>query len=291
MPDFICIGAHKAGSSWFQSVIERHPNIWGPPFKELHFFDELEVGEPVPHLELKRKLWFFKLLESELSKKSKEKINYSLINWASRFVGTNYKDRDFDFYRSLFPKKENVWCGETTPAYALLEKETFKKIKQNFPDIKIVYILRCPVDRAWSSYRFDRFTVKNLSASNVAPVDINNVDIVKDFYNYFKRKAVLERGNYLKTIKKIINVFDKENIQFIFYEDICRDPVSVVQEFCGFIGIKFDVNYFSSLHERKLVSKKMELPKEIRFFLQEYYLDMVEELNELFGKKLWFTGS
>src|SRR5438132_13721254 len=40
-PDFLCVGAQKAGTSWLYRQLERHPDFWMPPVKELHYFDEL----------------------------------------------------------------------------------------------------------------------------------------------------------------------------------------------------------------------------------------------------------
>jgi len=40
-PDFLCIGAHKAGSTWLYQQLDSHPDFWMPPVKELHYFDQL----------------------------------------------------------------------------------------------------------------------------------------------------------------------------------------------------------------------------------------------------------
>jgi hypothetical protein len=38
-PDFLCIGAQKAGTSWLYQNLQEHPGIWLPPIKEIHYFD------------------------------------------------------------------------------------------------------------------------------------------------------------------------------------------------------------------------------------------------------------
>src|SRR2546423_15689927 len=38
-PDFICIGAQKAGTGWLYEQLRNHPDFWMPPMKELHYFD------------------------------------------------------------------------------------------------------------------------------------------------------------------------------------------------------------------------------------------------------------
>ena len=38
-PDFLCIGAQKAGTHWLYDQLQHHDDFWMPPIKELHFFD------------------------------------------------------------------------------------------------------------------------------------------------------------------------------------------------------------------------------------------------------------
>src|SRR4029453_18936667 len=40
-PDFLCVGAQKAGTSWLYHQLVSHPDFWMPPVKELHYFDEM----------------------------------------------------------------------------------------------------------------------------------------------------------------------------------------------------------------------------------------------------------
>ena len=40
-PDFLCVGAQKAGTSWLYRQLEPHPDFWMPPVKELHYLDNL----------------------------------------------------------------------------------------------------------------------------------------------------------------------------------------------------------------------------------------------------------
>src|SRR3984957_2732032 len=40
-PDFLCIGAQKAGTTWLHKMLGQHPGAWLPPIKEIHYFDRL----------------------------------------------------------------------------------------------------------------------------------------------------------------------------------------------------------------------------------------------------------
>jgi hypothetical protein len=41
----LCIGAHKGGTTWLYQQLDSHPAFWMPPFKELHYFDQLSNVE------------------------------------------------------------------------------------------------------------------------------------------------------------------------------------------------------------------------------------------------------
>ena len=45
LPDFLCIGAQKAGTSWLNNVLLEHPQVFMPPVNELHFFDRVGDAE------------------------------------------------------------------------------------------------------------------------------------------------------------------------------------------------------------------------------------------------------
>src|SRR5207245_8007632 len=40
-PDFLCVGAHKGGTTWLYQQLDSHPDFWMPPVKELHYLDQL----------------------------------------------------------------------------------------------------------------------------------------------------------------------------------------------------------------------------------------------------------
>jgi len=42
-PDFLGIGAQKAGTTWLHLNLRRHPGVWLPPVKELQYFNEIYV--------------------------------------------------------------------------------------------------------------------------------------------------------------------------------------------------------------------------------------------------------
>jgi len=114
MPDFLGIGAAKTGTSWLWKNLKRHRDIWTPKSKEIHFFDR----------RIENRL--FPLIPNELE----AKIRYSSFFLRGKLMGK--------------------LTGEVTPAYAILPEEKIKLINSWMPDVKIIFIMRDPVLRAWS---------------------------------------------------------------------------------------------------------------------------------------------
>src|ERR1700757_3086986 len=48
-PDFLCVGAHKSGTTWLYQQLDSHPDFWMPPVKELHYFDQLSRVQRAAH--------------------------------------------------------------------------------------------------------------------------------------------------------------------------------------------------------------------------------------------------
>ncbi len=56
VPDFIGIGAQKAGTWWLRANLARHPGVWMPPLAELHYFDRQLPGAEFPPAEAATRL-------------------------------------------------------------------------------------------------------------------------------------------------------------------------------------------------------------------------------------------
>src|SRR5205814_8495954 len=94
-PDFLCIGAHKAGSTWLYQQLDSHPDFWMPPVKELHYFDQLSSAQRAagPRCRDERDRRF---LEEQQSLSAEQGI-------------------DLDHYGRLLEPKASLLSGDTAP--------------------------------------------------------------------------------------------------------------------------------------------------------------------------------
>lgn len=119
LPDFIIIGAAKAGTSSLYAYLNEHPEIFMSPIKETNYF----------------------AYDGRLTK-----------NFLGKRAKTHFPIKSMEAYRALFIKAdEQQVLGEASPLY-LESPVAANRIRKVLPDVGIIAILRNPADRAFSGY-------------------------------------------------------------------------------------------------------------------------------------------
>lgn len=279
--DFLGIGVQKAASSWLWNILKEHDDIWMPPLKELHYFDR-DICYPSPSF------LFSKSLEERLKGQEPHNIlfrekmisvtsqhlsanDFQKNQWLAKFFFGEYNDK---WYLSLFTDGAEKLKGEITPSYSIINIEDIRKIKNLFPHLKIILVLRDPVERAWSQTRF-YMTHNKLSLDS-------SISKIKKFIDSPVQSA---RGNYKKILQNWEAVFPKEQIYIGFHSDIINDSENFIQSVSDFLGIDYrKIITSNTLHKKFNTSLKLELPLEIDKYLNAKYSEDKKYLNTRFGR-------
>jgi hypothetical protein len=190
LPDFIIIGAMRAGSTSLARYVGAHPGVFMPSKKELHFFD-----------------W----------------------NW----------DRGVDWYRSQFNEgAPSALAGEATPIY-IVYREAMERMAITCPDARLIAVLRDPVDRAYSHYWYNRMLgYERLPFADALAAEDSRTTGSTDRRTF----DYVARGRYLVQLERACDVFPREALHVLLFEDLVRDPVETYRAMCRFLGI--DDTYF-----------------------------------------------
>ena len=141
-PDFLCVGAQKAGTGWLYEQLRVHPDFWMPPLKEVHYFDRLGrdrlTGDPSKG-------------DDRIEASRKTVRDQRDVRFLDSMEMLRHKpELDLDLYSQLFAAKGPLLSGDITPGYSILTDATVGQIVEFFPGTKVVFIARDPVERAWS---------------------------------------------------------------------------------------------------------------------------------------------
>jgi hypothetical protein len=274
--NFIGIGAQKAGTSWIFRNLKFLPDFTLLPFKEIHYFDRSikyrSSSSLLTESYLVKRIANYSYLK-KVKRKVKNENSLNTINrqtflWMLRFFSAHYND---NWYLSLFKKKGIT--GEFSPSYAMLDKDDIEKMHRLCPDVKLIFILRNPIDRAWSHYRF----VKKPDKTKAPP---SNAKILK----FLKSEQQLLRSDYLGTLERYLSFFKPEQICLGFYDAIQENPQELMQQIVSFIGGD-SKNILDKVDLKKRVneSQRMDIPLEILTYLQEYYYNDIKSLSNIYG--------
>lgn len=188
--DFIIIGAAKSGTTSLYQYLKQHPSICMSQVKETNFFS-LEG----------RKICFNGPGDMETGAHSKSISDIK------------------DYQKTFLHCKNKQLRGEASPLY-LSDKNTPKNIFLKAPNVKLIAILRNPVDRAYSSYmhlvRDQRETIRDFRQALDAEQDrINN--------NYSEIWHYATNGFYYQQLMRYYSLFGAEQILVLFHDDLIKN--------------------------------------------------------------------
>ena len=152
----------------------------------------------------------------------------------------------FDWYRCQFPQipqNSGLMTGEATPWY-YCTFQAARNVKSLLPDVKLIVVLRNPVDRAFSHYQMakkkgleSRFFFKAIAR------EIDSLKELSDFYiptpNYWKKQnPYLLYGLYFNFLQEWLNEFPREQLLIIKSEDLKNRTEETVNRIFEFLGLE-----------------------------------------------------
>lgn len=254
LPSFLIIGAAKCGTTSLYNYLLQHPQVLPCFTKEVHYFDY-------------------------------------------------YYHKGENWYRSHFPllseadrcrKSTGLSCitGESSPYY-LAHPLAPERVKGDLPDVKLICMLRNPVDRAISSFNNQvRLGIEKLKDFDSA-IDSEEDRIrgheerlqAEPSFSSFEHKyfSYFKRGCYSDQLENWFRHFPKEQVLVIQSEPFFTQPSGAYRQVIEFLGLGFweppRYMVFNAGGEYR------EMKNDLRKRLLERYQPHNERLFELIGRR------
>ena len=184
MPDFLIIGAMKSGTTSLFQLLERHPGIFVPYWKEPQYFSrdhKFNLGE----------------------------------KW--------YTDNFFD-------AREDQLIGEASTCYSRWPyyPHAAERIAKRLPNISLIYIMRHPVERAYSHY--GHIMQERL---------IRNEEKILTFEEALEEeKEIIDASLYMMQIERYLPLFSREQFLFLSFDELKSSPDALLQRTQKFLGVE-----------------------------------------------------
>ncbi|GAB6140412.1 hypothetical protein JCM14076_11410 [Methylosoma difficile] len=293
----VCVGAQKAGTSWLHSVLSEDNRLAKCPFvKEIHYFDY--IYNNLNHINSWRASNIVKLCKSQdvittfmfeawfSGKRESTFIDFCIQHDISPMLARRFTllmgDLNDEWYTELLSLRKNQLCSiDITPDYAVIGSEGFSHMANIANETYLLFILRNPVERAWSGL---------LQGKKRTPGGVegffdkygNNIDLL--FERCTEQLDVKKRNNYLKSLQDIHEAGLKDKLLIKFYDDIKEDPAKLIGDIYAFIDVPApDMEIFSNtLGARVYETKKAPMPEELELRLKAHFKEMVATINGKF---------
>ncbi|OAD23701.1 sulfotransferase [Candidatus Thiomargarita nelsonii] len=204
VPDFLFVGTGKSGTTSIHFYLKQHPQLFLPEIKEPKFFHI--VSNP----------------------------NQSMQKYAKYIV------QDFESYLALFDEaKTEQLCGEVTPSYLYFHNYAIPNIKKYHPEwekLKIIIILRNPVEKAFSQYVFAKNTHGLTSETfeeglSREPMRLKTGDSPPDLF-------YVDSSMYYSSVKAYMDSF--KEVKVFLYDELKNSPEMLMADMLSFIGANKD---------------------------------------------------
>ena len=231
-PDFIVIGAQRAGTSWLYKRLSGLDRVWAPPIKEVHFFDRLERHVTGVGMQRYRRHLAERFLGGAacfLPQPLRRRIGSKVAvqpwgMWDLKYFRPAF---NWQWYLDLLESHEGAVSGDFTPAYCMCSKSLIASIAKRLPDTRFIFILREPIGRAWSQYMKE-----NKHAQSSAD------QLGSSFERFVSgRHRVLERSDYATMLANWRDCVEPERLKVMFYDDLEAAPKAFFSEILSFVGL------------------------------------------------------
>jgi len=195
LPNFIIVGAPKAGTTALYHYLSEHPQVFMSTPKEVNFFSREAI--------------------------EKQGLYYS-----------DFKTKNLDSYEQLFFEGvDKKAVGEGSVSY-LFYPDVPQKIKDVIPEVKIIMILRNPLERGYSHYLMDyRLGLVDLSYDEIVYKAVNHEKLNLYYQQY------VELGLYYEQVKRYISLFEKKQVRVYLQEDLRNNSEYVIHDLYDYLDI------------------------------------------------------
>ncbi|MBI4750976.1 MAG: sulfotransferase [Acidobacteria bacterium] len=202
LPNFLIIGAPKCGTTSLHFYLQQHPSLFMPVLKEPNFFSDIPP----------RNQYSGQMLE---------------------YYDRRFPIQSFQAYQALFDQaKEHQAIGEASIAY-LSENRAAERIYQVLPEVRMIVILRNPVDRAFSSFQMclRRQQLAESFEDALAKEETRRSEGWLWGHNF------MWNGLYATHLETFFKLFPRDQFLILFFEDLQKSPQETLKTIFHFLKI------------------------------------------------------
>jgi len=185
--------------------------------------------------------------------------------------------------------------GEISPNYAITSIDQIKLMHAFVPDIRLILLIRDPVDQTWSAARrsFQRLYPDDPHLDAIPEEEWfaffdNYPDYkAKELKRYVPDEPGFKHAHYSRIIDRWTTIFDPEQLYLGFFDDVHNDPKSLLTEVCDHIGVRAGFEWNQVAIDKKInKNPSKEIPARFVHYLEDLYKDELDRLERVWPDRV-----
>lgn len=238
--DFMIAGAQKGGTTALDAYLRTHDEVCMSNVKEVHYFD--------------RRKYF------------RRRLHRPLLTYGP-------------YHKHFNPHPQHRVVGEATPDY-LYWQDAPRRIWRYHPGIKLIFILRNPIERAYSHWQMNtRLVGETMPFMDALLQEEERCRAARPFQH--RTLSYVDRGRYTEQLRRFWHFFPREQTLVLRNKQLRHNPQATLDEVTRFIG----VNPFPPTEHKEVGSGDYteSMPDDARTWLKDVFENEIREIERVFG--------
>ncbi|MFL5238429.1 MAG: sulfotransferase [Rhizomicrobium sp.] len=274
-PDFICVGMQKAGTAWLFDQLKLHTDFWAPLIKGTYYLHHAVTKQSEARDLLRIMDHPDRLGKRVADLRPVEVHDHAFLQLLDSYVG---KARNFQHYAALFRFGGARISGDITPGYSDLDEETIAQIAAHFPGVRVVLLIRDPIERVWS-----QISMKHRQGT-FKPAILEKDSVLRSFLD---SSEDIKKFSYpTEIVKRWQRAAPNIRLRHFFFDDIATDPGGARRQIISFLGGDPDKpsGDISPGLNRKSRYRKLEMTDRVRGVIVDHFADELRACSAMFGQ-------
>lgn len=267
---FLGVGAMKSGTTWLYDVLRRHPQIYFSYEKEIHYFAHTNTS----HINLNDAARIQRMknaMENIDPKRARPQLVRQKLLWYSNYVSSPMNDM---WYANLFSMRgEQKYCADFSNLHCHLDADGWDHVKAVAENLKVLYLMRHPIDRLWSHIRFHLHVTGRFDELQSWKED--------DYLRFAAQPFIWPNGQFASTVQRLRENLTPDQLKIGYLEDVQKDIPAWLAQLEDFLELRHFQFPAEVVNRRVNESPPLKMPPYFRELFGEYAGNELRKLADL----------
>jgi len=197
--------------------------------------------------------------------------------------------RGLDYYEEKYFAAADTDCrGEKSTNY-LEDSLVPRRIAKDLPEVKLVFVLRDPVERAYSNYLWSKMNrLETLDFASAIEREAEREGSYPEKWKYARPFSYVSRGMYARHLARFFDALGRQRILVLLLEELLARPDEQIETVLRFLGVAPKLPAIDPARRVNTARSESDpaLPAKMRKYLMDIYRQPARDLETLLERRI-----